>query len=47
LLGLFAPQQTIVSLEPNQPRENSTDRIERALNALTEQRKKPDEPTAH
>jgi len=48
LLGLFAPQQTIVSLEPTQPRQTSMDRIEAALNALTEQRnKKPDEPTAH
>jgi hypothetical protein len=36
LLGLFAPQQTIVSLEPTQPRETSTDKIERALNALIE-----------
>jgi hypothetical protein len=40
LLGLYQPTQSIVQLEPTPHRETSTDKIERALNALLEDQKR-------
>jgi transposase len=52
MLGLHAPQRAVLQIvDEAAPKETSTDRIERALNLLREQRlleqKKSDEPTAH
>jgi hypothetical protein len=46
MLSLHAPQTaTLQIIEANAPKETSTDRIERALNALIEDQKK--DPTTH
>lgn len=46
--GLHAPQTAVLKIvEESTPRETSTDRIERALNALLEDQRKKDEPTTH
>jgi uncharacterized protein Yka (UPF0111/DUF47 family) len=48
ILGLRAPDTAVLRvIEEIAPRETSTDRIERALNALIEGRRKPDDQAAH
>jgi hypothetical protein len=48
ILGLRAPETAILRIvEESRPRETSTDRIERVLNALIEDQRKPDDQAAH
>jgi hypothetical protein len=47
LHGVYPPTQAIVQLDPPVRRPTSTDRIEAALRALTDQRKKTDDPATH
>jgi hypothetical protein len=47
LHGVYQPTQAIVQLEPPVHRQTSTDRIEAALRALTDQRKTDDPATHH
>jgi hypothetical protein len=47
LHGVYQPTQSIVQLEPQVHRPTSTDRIEAALRALTDQRKADDPATHH
>jgi len=45
MLGLHAPQEAVLRIvEESAPRETSTDRIERAINALIEDQRKDDKP---
>ena len=48
MLGLHVPQTAVLKIVGDvTPRETSTDRIERALNALLEEQRKKDDPTTH
>jgi hypothetical protein len=46
MLGLHTPQTAVKIVEEAVPKETSTDKIERALNALLEDQRKND-PTTH
>jgi hypothetical protein len=48
MLGLHAPQTAVLKIvDEATPKETTTDRIERALNALIEDQRKKTDPTTH